>query len=101
MNSKNSKTPKIVKDKLSNALLPILIDRAGEFLGPTLGTAIDPSYTDAEAPLNSRIVSVIGSRVLKTVCDPKLRAAIAPEEQDSFVQALIQSLIQTIGKKAW
>lgn len=90
--SKNSRVPKVLRDELSSLLFPLLVDRTAEYIGDSVGSAIDPAFAKTDVPLNSNLVEIIGSKALQAVCYLELRAIIAEANQNRFLEECLEAL---------
>jgi E3 ubiquitin-protein ligase UBR4 len=101
---KSTRTPKIVREQLSALMMPLLLDRSVEFLGEMLGSIIDSvqssqSLQKTDAPLNPKLVELIGRLTLRAICYPQLRAAVKETSQDAFVEESLQGLMTIMMMK--
>lgn len=96
---KNTKTPKMVKDQLTSLLLPVLLNKSGEFLGEIVGSAIDPSFAKTDVGLTPKLVELLAADVLKAICVPSLRSAVKESSQDTFIEESLSALLSILVKE--
>lgn len=84
--------PKVLRDELSSLLFPLLVDRVAEYLGESVGAAIDPMYVKTDVPLNPNLVEIIGVKTLQLICNSDLRSIIAEPNQNRFLEECLDAL---------
>jgi len=85
------------KSEMSMTLIPLLLDKGGEFLGDMVGKLADPDvYGKRDGPLNPQLTKLLLSKTLQLICDDKFKSILEPKTLDGFRVSAFKALITMV-----